>query len=144
MPVRRATDEPLQQDVQKHAREGRPEHTAAGGGGGDTGGVGEEAGPEQDGGQEFQVRRHSAFLTTGCSVRLVVIFCNIFLKCSTCCWAGTLASLQPHWWLELQRKDKTKHSDRSDATQLTYGVITTCIVRYRVSHLLGDLCWVDL
>ena len=62
MPVRRATDEPLQQDVQKHAREGRAEHTAAGGGGGDSGGVGAEAGPEQDGSQEFQVRGQEAIL----------------------------------------------------------------------------------
>ena len=62
MPVRRATDEPLQQDVQEHAGEGRAEHAAAGGRGGDSGGVGAEAGPEQDGSEEFQVRGQEAIL----------------------------------------------------------------------------------
>ena len=44
------------------------------------------------------------------SIQKVVIFC-------TGCWSGTLAAVQPHWMLELLRKNNTKHRERSDATQ---------------------------
>ena len=31
------------------------------------------------------------------SIRSGPIFINVFLQCSSGCWAGTLATVQPHW-----------------------------------------------
>ena len=59
----------------------------------------------------------TALLCTLCGVRSVVIFGELFLKCSTSCWADTAATVQPYWWPEHQKENKTKHLDRADATQ---------------------------
>ena len=52
-----------------------------------------------------------------CSTLSVMIFVNVFLKCSSGFWAGALATVQTYLLPELQRKNITEHRDGWDATQ---------------------------
>ena len=58
--------------------------------------------------------------TTLYRVRSVVIFCKAFLVCSTGHWSDTAATVEPNWWPELQKENKTKHHYRADATHCMY------------------------